>query len=599
MIDESTVEAVGAEGQPESAVYKLDRDEDARLAELRSIERYYEGRQHDHIRVDWWGDPIMARGGYLSLRQAQAQKTLTPGGGKIERSIVARRPCAQAGLAARINGALTDMAIPSMPAIQVAGDEDAADCATAMLAQASAGTVLADLRTMAGRVGSAAVIVEVVGDKVRLTPRKAADVYVARWKDIGAWEPADVIYQRKVDVDVATLGRVATVRRIRTTRYTETDVIRYKDVDCDWPDDKPIPEASRYAHGAGRCPVIWHQNLPDCDRPEGAHDLVTEANLELSDDADMLLSLIMTATAANTEPTVWKKEQVAFQQLWGRIQKGTGKLINLSEKGDVGFLEISGATIEMAWDTFGRFVDIVCQNSAAVLPEQGLAGKKTATEIERSWSAMTLKAQRLRASLEKTIVAICEVLLSMARSLGVSSTEAPVDDTICLPPIVECVEREEDDDEEEGEDDDPPEEVTVLRARSPGRGRTVSVQWPAMRSVPPSDLAGVLNGLSAAAKGAQVLSQRTAVGEACSAIGRNDAEGELERIREEEEEEEEKRAKRAEAMFAPGPEATEEAATGAAAASDPGEEGDQEGDEGGQEEGIDDTQAGGQPPQKE
>lgn len=580
-------------------IYRIDRSSDERLKEMRCIERFYEGRQHDHHAFDWWGDPIGARHpSYMRLREMWAMKN--PNGARAERLMVSRRPCAQMGTAQQINSAFTTMTIPTMPSVEVAGDEDATDCANEMLRAADAAVKLADLRGMAGRVGSAALIVEIVAGQPRLTPRRSADIYVLRWADIGSWTPADVVYQREVMVDEAPRGRVKQVCKLRTTRYTETHVIEYEDVDEDANEDKPIPVASIRLHGAGRCPVIWHQNLSCDSSPEGPHDLERDANLELCDRIDQLSSTIMVATAVNTEPTVVKKERAGLPGIYNRVQKGAGKVIHVSEAGDAKYLEISGTTIDVAWKTLTRFEEKVQRNVACVLPESESMGQKTATEIERSWSAMALKVEMFRSSMTRTIKAAAGMFLSMARSLGVSSPDDPDPEKVILPPIID-IEDEEDVLEDAAEGDPEAmaaaampeiEPIVVVKLRDPGKGRSISVKWPAIRSVPPSALPGVLSGLFSATKGQQILSRKTATAEVCSALGRIDVEEELDRI---EDEEEDRQAKAVEAF---GANSVAFAAEGAAAASDPGEEGDQGGDEEVMEEGNDNP-VGGQPPQKE
>lgn len=586
-----------------SPIYRLDRAADPAIVDLDKLDAYFDGRQHDHLGVDWWGDHIPGSTRYLALRQHWSTKGLTPSA-KLERSIVARRPCAQMGLAREVNDTFTEAVIPEMPQVVVIGDKAATECLGELLKASLAGLALSELRSKAGRSGGAAMLVDVVGGDIILTVWPGPAVHVETWARPELWIPGDVVYQRTVTVSVRDGGKVKAAERVRTTRYTEEFVVEYEDVPCDWPQDEPIPERSRRPHYLGRCPVIWHQNTRSSDSPYGAHDLETEANLELCDRADQMFSANITGSAANVEPTVWKADSLTGQSIYPRVQKGTGKLIQLTENGKVGFLEITGATLEAGWATLDRIVERVERNTRCVLPRTSVrksGSQKTATEIETSMTSMVNKVSKLRQAMAPTIEQLCVLLLVAAREFGVTwpGSSAP---GIVLPPKMvepEDVASEPDVESDVGEDDaeekqeDDAEEEMIPVAFDPGAGEAISIRWPLQRRLTPAELPGALSALQTASGGKQVLSRETAIAEAVSALGRTDPDAECERIKHDEHEEEERQAE----IFTP-PNVAMEDAVGAAAASEPAEDGGTTGDGPGAEEGGD-TQTGGQPPQEE
>lgn len=586
MIEPMTEDLTDDQGD---AMYVLDRGCDANLKELLELAKYYDGRQFDYCPFDWFHQPRGESGAISYLMERQRYQGRSIAGTKTQDQPAAlRRPCAQAGVAAQINQAFTDQVIPEMPEVRVMGDKEASACLAALLEAASAGAKFAELRDLGGRTKAAAMVVEVIGGAPTLTAYANTDIYVMEWEDRRRWIPADVVYQRPICVDRMQRGKVTTERMIATTRWTRTHTVVYEDVPESWDREQPIPERERIEHGAGRCPVVWYQNIAASDQPEGQHDLETDINLELSDQADRLLSSLIVATRSNTEPTMWKADTTTGQMVLPRVvAKGTGRLISLTEKGSVGFLEISGKTIEISWSTFDRIVARIMGNARCVLPDERYQGKMTATEVERRWSSMDKKVRKIREALEGAIVQVCVIFLAIARRIGVTTpedTEERRAAMMVLPPIVDEIETEDETGEEV--------EGYVLRPYSPGGGSSIAVRWQSSRSVAASELPGVLSALSAAAHGAQVLSQKTAVAEAVAAIGRNNAEEEIREIEEEQEEREEKAAE----AFMPrsGQSAAEDAA---AAAEDLGDEGgSDQADLEVQEEGMDDD-AGEQPPQ--
>lgn len=538
------------------AMYILDCAGDERIARLRDLESFFDGRQFDHLGADWWGDTIRVEQSYLHHRRhwaAKPQAKMKP----RPLAAVARRPCVQVGMPAQIRMVFTNEVLPKMPPVEVVADEEATECLSALLVEADGGEAFSQLRNL-GAVGSAAIVVDVVDGKPCLTPRRSSELTVLEWASMERWEPADVVYQRRETVYKHDGGRVKPVTIVRTTRYTQTEVIEYEDVEeREHPKDKPIAEAERREHHAGRCPVVWYQNTRNADAPDGRHDLETEANLELSDRADGVFSHIVMAAQANAEPTVWKADRVDAAHIFGKVvQKGNGRLISLSESGKVGYLETSGSSVQVGLDVLATIIRTIQKGASCLVPDIEIGGMKTATEIERLWTAMDAKVRKLRSSMERAIVQVGDILLTMARVLGVSSKDAPQPETtIVLPPKVVEV-------EVDGDDDD--ETRTVSTVYSPGVGRTVQVRWPSTRQVQPRDLPGLLNGLGLATKGQQVMSRETAVSEAMSAIGRTDVADELRRIEDEEHERAEE--------FEPMPLGANELAESAAAASEPGDE---------------------------
>jgi hypothetical protein len=507
-------------------IFRYDRTNDNRHVELLERDLWLEGRQHDNCMFDWFGDAIAPGRSYWLLRRGYQHRAQRVDFRQASASIMSRRPYVQAGVAGEIISKFTDEVLSTWPQLVVQGDEDTTALVQEMMTAAGGPAEFQAMRQYAGAAGAAFMVVEAVEGGILLTPRKLTDLYVRRWKDRRRWLPEDVIYQRLVARLVEDGGKIREEIKVATTRWTETEVIEYEDVEPTHDVNVPLVEreGGRYMHGAGRCPVVLHQNTRNPDEPEGQHDLVNEGNYGIADAIDRIMSSYIVGAQNNCEPTMWRADSMVSAALHPRLSKGGGNLINLSEKGKVGMLEIAGTSLEAAADAYDRLVERLQRNVSIFLP-QNVEDVKTATLATKIWSSMQAKINKLRFSLAKTIREVVQVMLAMAEGLGVTSDEDPSPENKLVLPMRSM----------KGDDGEETWQVHQL-----GRGRTVTVHWPRGRTAEPSEIQSVLLGLQTATKGEQIISAETATAEACSALGVEDSAAERRRI----EGEEKKRAER-------------------------------------------------------
>lgn len=508
-----------------SPMFVLDRRKDGRLHHLDHLERYYEGRQHDHYALTWWNHNRVAGANYLWEKFGSL-------GAEEERagSIGERRPCVAAGTAGLIVGSFTEMV--GCPSISVAGDDDASEYLQECLREINHASTTQRFRDATGSVGSAAVVVSIDDGRPMVQVIRSRDIFVERWANQRRWIPEDVVYQRLCLVErrEGNGNKVTTVKVWKTTRWTSTHTYEYEDVPEHHDPETPLQVADGWPrpHGAGRCPVVWAQNTEDHDSQEGEYDLINEGNLELSDRCDQMWSTTFRSAASNTEPTYWEADRLTLAHLFPNMAKGAGEKIRLTEEGRVGYLEVSGEAVKSGRDLAREIRAMLQENTRCVIPTPEMLGSlKSGSAIERLMARMVTRVLKLRSEVEKTWRQVCKILLSMGRHFGVSMEDAVAGDTIVLPARRVMVESDE-------EATDRLEREYAFTPHSPGTSSAVKVVWPPVRKLSADELAALANALNIGLA-AKFISQETAIEQMSAAMGEVDAEQEKRRIHEEQE----------------------------------------------------------------
>lgn len=524
-------------------------DQTARAQRIRSLQSYYEQTQHDHHTLTWDGKPRDPGVGYMVERLTRSGFVA---GNAAPYSN--RRPSCPYPLGRQIITSFTDMLLGAgqYPTLVVQLDDDTTAFLIEVMNESDAWDTLTEARNFAGAGGSAAVLLSVLDGEPSTEFLNPAELYVPEWEDKKGWIPRVVIEQRLIERDEIGEDGIETKRFWRTRYWDEEFAIVYQDVPEDYGSDEetkdqPIPILGEpVRHYAGRCPVVWYQNIRNSKAPEGESDLHTTH--EPIDQIDQLQSMTMRASKANADPTLVYKDTDRNRRKNPHISKGHGARIDVSEQGDAKLLETSGSSIVTAWDGIKNVKQEVLQTTSCVIVDPETAGTYLSGEaLQILWRRMENRSNRLRRPLTSVVRQMCRIWIAMAEELGIGSTDDEGEEGIQLDPRVIKPEPEEDkrfpaddpegEDGEEGSEPEEPEEIEpVLQPHTLGEGRSVRVQWPPYHRPTPTQLQAMAAALSVATTSKQVLSQETAVAHLSSFIGLGDGTEELARIKAEKEE---------------------------------------------------------------
>lgn len=518
--------------------------ETVRAKDLRHWCSFVDGTQHDHCETNWGG-------GYRDPGVQYMHERLAPQGFVPTSSVPygERRPDTPDPLAAQIVQRFADMLVAggAFPAVRAPADARTERYLAAILAKSNTGASFHEARQLSGACGEAAVLLEVV-EGVPTSEVLNTQYLDVKWRQVADWIPESVTEQRPIWKRVEERGhdgktKMVRKRYLRTRYWDEVAAVTFEDVpenygqDRDDQDDagnpKPIPITSVTEHRAGRCPVVWLQNTRNTESPTGKPDLVNQQVMELCDKHDRVSSMATRATIAGTDPTLVLKRSRMTQRMGGLLRKGYGARLEVGTDGDAKFLEISGETIRVAWESADRLRDKILQTCSCVLIDPKTSGtEKSGEAVQMLWRSMEDRCDSFRVSLSTAIVETCQIWISLGRAWGVASSDGvevdegtrAADAPIILPPHVEAP------DDPETEAQDP-----KLSAHDVGEAWHVELDWPPYHRPTALQLQATANALSTATGQRPVLSQRSGVEVFGGMLGRVDAAEELRRIRQEEE----------------------------------------------------------------
>lgn len=535
-------------------VYDLPESEDAQ--DFAALYAFFAGEQHDHCPAHFDGSRRMEGQRYYRERY------LTRGFVPLDAgSASLRKPDVTTPVAREIVETFTMMLLGRDPTIHVPVDAATASYYREVWKVGKLRAAWTRARNMAGAARAAVVVPQLVGGRPSLEVLKPSECRVLKWSDREVCQPAYLLRQRLVTKSVRDeSGKLVRKRFWRTCAWDETDYIDFADVPEDFPREQPLPEQKRTPHGCKRCPATWYRNTSEGgDEQWGRHDF---AQLEGRCDAiDRLGSQLRGSVGNNTDPTLWHADDEGTRRRHQIRAKGRGVVLQLSEKGRVGFAEISATAIEAAQRYLDRLEDSTFALARCVRITPDLVNAaKSGKHMQVLFRPAENYAALVGIELADAIVRVFELFYEMADTFKVSSIEDPREGTIILPSrIVQVppqVEAEgENSDEQGGEDSGVmrlPASLTEQPAQrfevcAPGRFGAIELTFGDFFEALTEERNSELTGLQGASGGEAVLSRRTAIEEAARVVGRDPAE-ELRRLAVEEAEKLQAFAARTEAL---------------------------------------------------
>lgn len=533
-------------------VYVVDRSNEPRYRELCTLFRWFDGTQHDYCYADWQGRSRPGGCSYVGDRHRDKGMVWPSEAPRVSWDI--RRPNAPAGLARQVVSRFTELTMGSAPTLTCPADDDTAAYLTAVFEESCTWDAHQEARDYAGACGSSVMILTITDGQPNAEALPSFAVDVLRWANTKRWVPAEVVQQYRVEV-IEPGPNPRPVVKTRTILWTERHRVEFEDVPLDWPREKPLTPSKREEHFSGRCPVVWVQNIRRTRQPEGEYDLLNQANLEMCDEVDKVQSHALKATKANTQPTMVRiDDPLAFVQQFPRLAKGSGTEIRVAKGGDVKYLETTGDSVKMGWDSAEKMKDQVLKNVNCYMPEsEQITQAPSGVAVAKLRRGMETRGNRIRTAQTWVIRQCAQIWIALGLKFPPSSEDDPKEESIVLPPRCYKIEVAPEpapapnEDAEEGEDeaDDEADDAQPVPAPAPkvetkkrlaphkvGRGRSVRPIWPPYDHPTPADIKALGEAMTTVTAG-KVLSRRTATEVFVTSIGLRDPEQELQRIAEE------------------------------------------------------------------
>ena len=595
MAEEYTIEEPGDESV---RVYDLPLTEEAQAFECSY--KFVENRQHDHHSMLWDGQSrVTENANYLRERYyPRSYAPVDPG------PAAARKPELTTPMASTITMRNTGLLLGTDPKIEMPVSDDSQELIRAMYRAGNLRGGFALGRNMAGGGGASVLIPGVIGGRPRLTVGRPSEFRVLKWSEREPWQPARVVQQVLVPRQVRDRAGHKLIKNFwQTTEWDETHRFTYKLVPEEYDRDEPIERDSTVPpilHGCtGRCPVTWYKNS-ETNWCLGDTDF---GGLEPRFDAvDRLGTHLYTAVGKNCDPTVYQADDEGTRRRHLISKRGRGVIAQLSENGRLGALEIAGTSLEITWKFWRSLTDDTYATADCVRVTPDTAGAfRTGEAIRLLWRASEVRVGWLWPPLADAIRRVLECMYSMAETFGVSSVERPSPGTFILPSRVVPAERPKpapaapppppELDEDGAAIPAPPARPVpalaapreekprpTLRPHKIGAFGHIDIQPGSYFAKTPGEKQAELTTVQAAAGGAPVISQETAVEEAANALGR-DPDEELRRVHEEAERSIDSFGGGGGALAAAGAEAEEDAADETSRGTAKPGKGEDEGDE--------------------
>jgi hypothetical protein len=523
-----TLPPVEAAAAPEVAVeetvrvYDLPESEDA--ANFNALYAFFAGEQHDHCPAHFDGSRRAEGQAYFRERYlSRGFVPLDAGPSHL------RKPDVTTPTAREIVETFTSMLLGRPPQIHVPIDADTASFYAMVWRHGKLQAAWQRARNMAGSARAAVVVPQLVGGRPSLEVYKPSECRVLRWSDREVCQPAVLVRQRLISKAVRDEQNKVVQRRFwRTQGWDETNYIEFADVPEETDRQAPIAEVKRTPHGCKRCPATWYRNTNEgSDNPWGRHDF---AQLEGRCDAiDRLGSQLRGSVGNNTDPTLFHADEEGTRRRHQIRSKGRGVVIQLSEKGKAGFVEISATAIEAAQRYLDRLTDetFALAHCFRITP-QLVQAAKSGKHMQVLFRPAENYAALIGVELADAICRVFECFYEMAQHFGVSAIEAPKPETIILPSRIvrepPKIEPEPEGDSEEsgamplpqslvGEDSE------RFEVCAPGRFGAIELTFGEFFEKLAEEKNSELGGLQGASGGQPILSRRTAIEGAARVMG--------------------------------------------------------------------------------
>lgn len=358
----------------------------------------YRCQQYDNCSRDWDGREVL---GPLETEQVGLQGFLPQGftdmGGQTL-PLKFRRPSAPFHLVHLVVNRFTGLLFSEKrhPQYRVPGDDATTEWLGQWAKAARLWPTMIQARNFGGAQGTSVLTFSFVGGRPDLEvhdPRWCIPTFRDRTRHL--LRSLEVRYQFPVEVRDPERGWVEVPHWYRRVVDEHVDTLwKPQPVgegdEPDWADPRTIE--ARVEHDLGFFPGRWVQNLPvqesvdgdpDC---HGAYDTFAEV--------DRLISQGNRALFYNGDPTPVFSTDAAFAG--GEVQLGSGTSLKFPSGCNASFLEISGSSITAINAQAEGLERRGLQICECVLERPDGAGPKTATEVDRLWSSMLAKADKMR-----------------------------------------------------------------------------------------------------------------------------------------------------------------------------------------------------------
>lgn len=402
-----------------AAMGLLKLDEDARCACLCSMIKFFKTNQHDSHELTWDGRSRDPGVGYLQERLRPLGFVPMEETAALRAPLAHRAPSAPVPTAKQVITTFTDMLLGEsmQPTIRCRQDEDSEIFMQAVFKEADAWDVLSEARNIAGACGAAVLVSGVVQDKPFIEVLTPDNCWVSDWEpNTRGWKPRRLVHQILISRTVADEeGKLVCKKFWQTRVWDATNILVYED----WPEGKEVPKEgipikSKTPHRWGVCPAIWYQNTRATDGPDGEADC--EGAWPLMDQLDRVNSQTVKATIANADPTLVIKDAERRINRGGNIRKGSGSLIAVSDGGDAKYLEIQGNSIEAGLAVVKSLSEQILQTTRCVVATPEIIRSNESGEARQIlWRSMESRANRLRCSLQNSIIELAELWRIIAR----------------------------------------------------------------------------------------------------------------------------------------------------------------------------------------
>ncbi len=508
-------------------VFGLPDTEEAR--DFEALYAFFDGCQHDHAPLHWDGSARQ-----LGVRYPR-ERYLPRGYVPVDKgSPGARKPDMPTPAAAQIVTRATGMMLGTDPTLICAADRDTQELLRQIWTHGNLRASFCYARNMAGAAQAAVVVPELVGGRPRIRVLKPSECRVLKWSDREVYQPEFLIHQVIVRKVVVEGGKRLEKQFWRTCGWDLENYYEWDLVPKDYPRDQPLPPPkSAVPHGCeNMCPATWYRNT-EGPGPWGIHDY---HQLEpRCDHIDRLGSALVGAVGNNVDPTYYQADDEGTRRRNLMTRKGRGALVQLSDKGRVGAIEIAGTSIQVANTVWRQITEdtFVLADMPRVTPDTAGA-YRSGEALRLLWRPAEIKVGLLWTQLADVIRRVMEALYLMACTFKVSTFEDPKEGTIILPAIrrkkpeadrkdmAEVADADRDGDERHvgGHLAQPDEDERYeFVAPKPGRYGYLQVLPGPYFPPTPSDKAQELTALQGASNGAQLFSHVTAISKAAALYG--------------------------------------------------------------------------------
>lgn len=490
---------------------------DERLARLEFFYSFWRVEEYAKRQWKWNGDRA------LSISQINRPNQLPQGFTEEGAStpLDQRIPTAPVGLVRTIINRFTGLLFSTgrSPQISVPADPDTEDFLKAVVDETGFWGKMVHARNLGGAMGAVAIGFKIVDGNIVVEvvdPRYCTVEYMDHDQRELKYIQIQYKYQKNVtdapqhmraenpkgeadEEEIEDFSRSHSrkwywYRRV-VTRSVDTV---WEDVPCTdkEPEWHKLPRKRR-PHGLGFVPFVYVANIPNGEGVDGDPDCLGVYGLSTAVDA--LIAQAHYGTISNSDPTL----SITTPDPEGvppTIRKGTDNALIMSAGSSASYLELGGQSLRSAMDMAKELEDRAyrlaqCVPESAMLNNQG---DKTATEIERTFSAMLEKADMLRVQYGQAIIRLMQKLLRAVRKLREPKTDPvtglPYFENVNLPHRIDY--------QEDGE----PVEVP----RHPGRGTHLKLLWGRYFSPTLNDIETAIR-LSTTAKDSEVLSKNDCI----------------------------------------------------------------------------------------